>query len=52
MVWLVVIKFSWILLGFLSMIIVTQFVKTWHNDAFLEIQIFASVSSMYSTTHV
>ena len=28
-------------------IIVTQFAKTWHNDGFLEIQIFASVSSIY-----
>ena len=26
---------------------VTQFAKTRHNDAFLEIQIFASVSSIY-----
>ena len=25
----------------------TRFVKTWHNDAFLEFQIFASVSFMY-----
>ena len=26
---------------------VTRFAKTWHNDAFLEIQSFASVSSIY-----
>ena len=29
------------------MIYVTRFAKTRHNDAFLEIQIFASVSSIY-----
>ena len=30
-----------------SLKIVTRFAKTRHNDAFLEIQIFASVSSIY-----
>ena len=31
---------------------VTQFAKTRHNDAFLEIQIFASVSSIYRSLEI
>ena len=30
-----------------NIIYVTQFAKTQHNDAFLEIQIFASMNSIY-----
>ena len=30
-----------------NIVYVTRFAKTRHNDAFLEIQIFASVSSIY-----
>ena len=41
-------RFADILIGLLEYsIYVTRFVKTQHNDAFLEFQIFAPVSFMY-----